>query len=113
MKPGGMKIFFHTQLRARGLSAQFDRQRVVIGARAETIDQNMIQRFHVWQLPQESDHVRGGAHISKLAQQPGHRQENPHALKVLLFEFIDLVIRMVTIATARVLPAIPSSSSLD
>lgn len=39
------------------LSSEFNRQRVIISACAETIDQNVIQRLHVWQFTQEGDHV--------------------------------------------------------
>src|SRR3970040_176159 len=43
----------------RGLSSQFNRQRVVIGACTEAVNQDVIEWLHVRQFAQERDHVRG------------------------------------------------------
>ena len=62
VQPAGTKNFLPCSVEDGGLSnlvlpSEFNRQRVVIGTCAETIDQNVIQRFHVWQFTQERDHV--------------------------------------------------------
>lgn len=41
-------------------------QSIVVGTCAKTINQNVIEGLHVWQLAQKRDHVRGSAHITKL-----------------------------------------------
>ena len=56
-----------TALSALVLPSQFHRQRVIIRAGAEAIDQDMIKWFHIGQFTQEGDHVRGGAYVAKFA----------------------------------------------
>jgi len=49
-------------------ASEFHRQGIVIGARAETINEDMIEGFQVGQFAQERDHIRGRADVAELTQ---------------------------------------------
>src|SRR5689334_19027764 len=77
--------------RSKGaLSPQLHGKRIIIGSSAKAIDQDVVEGLEIGQLSQEGDHVRGRAHVAKLTQEPGHRQDDSFVLQMLLLELVDL-----------------------